>query len=284
MLARHAAITLFCGSYLLGVATSLVLVEFNEYPDNWKLTTTLVVAAIAVIALVTSVYFIRTSDNAPNVDISSGSAVPTAGERSAPSAIQSASNTGDRVDRDGQVSDPIEPARDSETVDNAQPSPVVDRNSSPQGHEPSGPGHRADGDEQRPLPPEPTTPKKSPPPAQEPQADDLKRVWNTYRREGDGHFNAQGLQKQFHDLHFDATVSASNHVGARDCVLVVETRSRKPDFFVLPSFARSPRAVGKWFEDNSGGALTGRIEQVLVVAEGRRTETEVQMIRKGIVA
>ena len=93
----------------------------------------------------------------------------------------------------------------------------------------------------------------------EPQASDLIQVWDTYRREGDGHFTKRGLQKQLDDMEFQATVSADNRVGSSDCLLVVQTESQGPGFFVLPSFAKSPRAVRRWFADRSDGALNRTI-------------------------
>ena len=124
-----------------------------------------------------------------------------------------------------------------------------------------------------------------PPRAQEPQAADLIRMWDNYRRTGDGHFNAQGFQRQLDDQGFEATALDSEQISVGDGVLAVETASRKPGFCVLPSFAKSPRAVSEWFDDRSSGALIGRIEQVLEIAEGRRTETgSIVTIRKGVVA
>ena len=55
-------------------------------------------------------------------------------------------------------------------------------------------------------------------------------------------------------------------------------------FYVLPSFAKSPRAVADWFDDSSDGALTGRTERVLQIADGRWTHTGFEVARRGRVA
>ena len=69
-----------------------------------------------------------------------------------------------------------------------------------------------------------------------------------------------------------ATVSGGERIGARGSVLIVETPSGAPDFYVLPSFNKSPRAVADWFDDNGDGALTGRTQRVTRLARGRWTE------------
>ena len=123
-----------------------------------------------------------------------------------------------------------------------------------------------------------------PHPPSEPQAGDLIGVWNTYRHKGDGHFNAKGLQRQLEDAGFEATVSKDRRVMSSDCVLVVETKSKKPLFFVLPSFAKSPTAVEPWYFDQRGGALNRRIERVSEVAEGRWTTKGSEVTKTGSVA
>ncbi len=73
-------------------------------------------------------------------------------------------------------------------------------------------------------------------------------------------------------------------------MLVVETPSSVRDFYVMPSFNKSPRAVADWFDDDSGGALTGRIGRVARVAQGRWLEPgtgagrRFEVIEKGEVA
>ena len=111
-----------------------------------------------------------------------------------------------------------------------------------------------------------------PPHAKAPQPGDLIAAWNDYRRDGDGHFSHRGLQGVLDRRGLEADVSHGDRVAGGGAVLLVETPSSTPNFYVLPSFNKSPRAVADWFDDNSGGALTGRTQQVTRVAQGRWVE------------
>lgn len=154
---------------------------------------------------------------------------------------------------------------------------------------------RETADEPESASPAPTTAAargvEEPPPPEEPQPGDLLAAWDDYRRDGDGHFNRRGLQEVLDDLGLAATVSGGERIGARGAVLVVETPSGAPDFYVLPSFNKSPRAVADWFDDNGDGALTGRTQRLIRLARGRWMETEAgagsgnfEVIGKGEVA
>ena len=109
------------------------------------------------------------------------------------------------------------------------------------------------------------------PPAEPPRPGDLIAAWDDYRRNGDGHFNRRGLQEMLNKWGFDADVGHGDRVGAGGAVLVVETFGTR-NFCVLPSFNKSPRAVADWFDDHSGGALTGRTQRLARVARGRWVE------------
>ena len=113
---------------------------------------------------------------------------------------------------------------------------------------------------------------EEPPPPEEPQPDDLLAAWDDYRRDGDGHFNRRGLQGVLDHRGLAATVSGGERIDARGAVLIVESPSGAPDFYVLPSFNKSPRAVADWFDDNGDGALTGRTQRVTRLARGRWME------------
>ena len=110
------------------------------------------------------------------------------------------------------------------------------------------------------------------PPVQAPQPGDLVAAWDDYRRDGDGHFSRRGFQAVLAHRGLAADVSVGDRVGAGGAVLIVETPSGAPNFYVMPSFNNSPRAVADWFDDDSGGALTGRTERVTRVAQGRWVE------------
>ncbi len=113
---------------------------------------------------------------------------------------------------------------------------------------------------------------EEPQPTQAPQPGDLIAAWDDYRRDGDGHFNRRGFQAVLAQRGLAADVSAGDRVDAGGAVLIVEAPSRAPNFYVMPSFNKSPRAVADWFDDDSGGALTGRTERVTRVAQGRWVE------------
>ncbi len=112
---------------------------------------------------------------------------------------------------------------------------------------------------------------EEPPPAAPPQPSDLIAAWDDYRRNGDGHFSPSGLQEVLNQWGFDADVGHGDRVGAGGAVLVVGTFGTR-NFCVLPNFNKSPRAVAKWFDDHSGGALTGRTQRLARVARGRWVE------------
>ena len=119
-----------------------------------------------------------------------------------------------------------------------------------------------------------------PPTAEVLQPGDIIAAWDDYRRDGDGHFSRRGLQAVLDQRGLAAEVSAGDRVGAGGTVLIVETPHNTPNFYVLPSFNKSPRAVADWFDDSSGGALTGRTQRVARVAHGRWVEAGTEIGRR----
>ncbi len=111
------------------------------------------------------------------------------------------------------------------------------------------------------------------PPLEPPRPGDLIDAWDDYRRNGDGHFSPRGLQEMLDQWGLDANVDHGDRVGAGGAVLIVETFGTR-NFYVLPSFNKSPRAITDWFDDNSGGALTARTQRVTRLAQGRWLEPE----------
>lgn len=121
-----------------------------------------------------------------------------------------------------------------------------------------------------------------------PQPGDLIAAWEDYRRNGDGRFSRLGLQGLLDQRALEANVRHGDRIDAGDAVLIVETPSNASRFYVLPNFNKSPRAVAEWFDDSSGGALTGRTQRVARVAQGRWVEAGTgkcfEVIEKGEVA
>ena len=121
---------------------------------------------------------------------------------------------------------------------------------------------------------------EEPPPAEAPQPGDLIAAWDGYRRDGDGHFSRRGLQGVLDRRGLAADIGDGARVGAGGAMLIVETPSSAPNFYVLPSFNKSPRAVADWFDDSSGGALTGRTQRVTRIARGRWVEAGTEIGRR----
>ena len=152
----------------------------------------------------------------------------------------------------------------------------------------TGPGRadfRADGVSPRsPAASEPASAPAAPQPTP-PEPHDLIRVWQDYWRAGDGHFRASGLERQLTASGFAARVIDGATVGAGEHVQIVDPQSEDRRVYVLPSFAASPRAVQRWFEDRSDGALTATNHRVIAVAVGRWTDSgTVEIVEKGAVS
>ena len=120
---------------------------------------------------------------------------------------------------------------------------------------------------------------EEPPPAEALQPGDLIAAWDDYRRAGDGHFSPRGLREVLDRRGFDAEVGHGKRVGAGGAVLIVETPSSTPRFYVLPSFNKSPRAVAHWFDDSGDGALTSRTQRLTRIAQGRWVEAGTEVVR-----
>ena len=281
MSARQAVMPLCLGSYLLGVATSLVSTQFSSYDDVWKGVIALLVVALASASLTAGLILIRRREGLQRSGSSDKADVSVRGEIPASPGTQLAGNGGTRSPRERPMAGRGEPEKRAthDAVDRRVSSDRPTRQVSVSERPGPKPGTR---NERRQGPSVKVSPPADSP--VEPQASDLIQVWDTYRREGDGHFTKRGLQKQLDDMEFQATVSADDRVGSSDCLLVVQTESQGPGFFVLPSFAKSPRAVRRWFADRSDGALNRTIHQVAEVAEGRWTRKGSEVANMGVVA
>ena len=273
------------GTFLLGIATSLLLVRFNEYPDAWQRNFTVVVAGLGILCVTSSVVWTVRRDYARDGVTSNAASTP--GRPFGP-ASGADSRTFDSVgtpDLDRPASLRTLQKADVRTSfgEDVPRRPAADSRSEGRDHERSQREPAVPIDQSEPL--GKNAGRNESLMLAEPAPADLIEVWEAYRREGDGHFTAQGLQHQLDVRNLTATVREIEQVGARDCVLVVETPSRRPDFYVVPSFTKSPRKVSKWFDDHSDRALNGRIEKVLEIAKGRWTESGVgDTIQKGVVA
>ena len=293
MAARNSAFlayfSLCGGSCFLGVATALGLVYFGQLSDDWRFRVTVGVAGMAVLLLSAGVVLlmrepraderVRSLGHDPTASLGStamdrdGATATTGGstaatERTAarPPARSSSSQTVGAGNHDAASRS----AAEESTHDLAPP----ERS----GYVPGVETSRLDHAESAP------TVETEPGPAAELQPAGLIGAWDNYRRTGDGHFNPRGLQRVLDGRGIGASVKDGDRIGSGGSVLIVEAPSRTTHFYVLPSFAKSPRAVADWFDDNSGGALTGRTERVLQIAEGRWTGPGFEVVTRGEVA
>ena len=117
--------------------------------------------------------------------------------------------------------------------------------------------------------------------------DALVAAWDAYRSGGDGHFNSEGLQGVLDDHGIEAVVMKGESIGAGDQVLMVLECDPGSRVFLVPNFTKSPKSVADWFDDQSDGALTGRVRKLVKLAEGNRTlpgKTDFDLVVRGCVA
>lgn len=271
----------FWGGYLLGIVTVLALDLFDSFSYTWRIGA-LVVAALAGFGLLILTRSRQVQRNVGQNRLEpKGPATPSShphqpladdptADGTSPENIPSAAI------RSAVTSEPTPPLPSFSSVsDAAHESPSsADDHTSPES--PSGP---------EPSPPATTAPPSDALELATLGPDDLIGVWQQYWQTGDGHFNASGFGDQLTDSGFTAKVVAGAEVGAGDHVLIVDPQSADQQFYVLPSFATSPRSVQRWFDDQSGGALTATTRRVITVAEGRWTDSRtVEVVNKGAVS
>ena len=308
MTARNGAILAYLslcgGSYFLGVATAIGLVHFDSLPGSWRLRVAITVAVVSLALLSTSAIQLTRNPPAHTADNLRGDdRAPPQGQkrmdayRTAKAGLATVSkeeavaktsgfaphsgrNNVSRADRSDEEGVPIEEGVRRKSAVHRSAAALALHDGPPLA--PS--GSVADGD----TPPSRTTstPATEPNPRSvtELQPSGLIAAWDTYRRSGDGHFNDRGLQRVLDKRGIEAIVSGGDRIGVGSSALIVESSAQKGHFYVLPSFAKSPRAVSEWFDDSSGRSLTGRTERVINVAEGRWTGNDFQVVRRGEVA
>ena len=277
-------IALSGGSFLLGVATALALTQFDTLPNAWKISLTVAVATIAVGLLVSSlaIQLLHSSSRTQSQASpwccgtpSSASTTPETHQGSSDSDLDKDANDPFPQSDSGRASQPHRPK-----VQRVSRGGRADRRHSRQDSGPAEGTKLASSASVESTRSVATAPKA----VEEVQPVDLIAAWDAYRRNGDGHFNSRGLQSVLDDLGIEATVNGGDPVGLGRKGLIVETSNQQGRFYVLPSFATSPREVADWFVDSSSGALTGRIERIISVAEGRHTASGHEAIKQGVVA
>ncbi|MCY4594347.1 MAG: hypothetical protein OXC19_06045 [Bryobacterales bacterium] len=281
--ASTVLVALAGGSFFSGVATALALVQFNILPGHWKIALMIASATIAVGLLLASLAIrILHAGSGTQSQIYARFSPPTLAGTAPEASTRSmepdlAEDGNDQLERG-----------DSSRAHKPHESRVqqLSRGGPPDGSAPLQDTSSSEPAELRTSASEESTAGmgSAPKAVVEVQPADLVAAWDTYRRNGDGHFHSRGLQRVLDELGIEATVNTGDPVGLGRRALIVETPNRQGYFYVLPSFASSPREVANWFKDSSSGALTGRTERVISVAEGRHTATGAEVIKQGVVA
>ncbi len=114
-------------------------------------------------------------------------------------------------------------------------------------------------------------------------AAELQLAWSRYRRDGDGYFNASGLQVELVNRGIDAKVEVLRQEG-HGFLLVDDTSTKDRHFFVVPDFTKSPRSAARWFEDQSSKRLGGKLKELKRLARGRWSGNHPRVVEKGVVA
>ncbi|MDE2973580.1 MAG: hypothetical protein OXU64_02490 [Gemmatimonadota bacterium] len=113
---------------------------------------------------------------------------------------------------------------------------------------------------------------------------ELMEAWKRYRDDGDGHFNAEGFKAALANTGIDADVRGLDGQPGQAVLMICDPWANDRSFFVVPDFSKSPRSAERWFEDESGGALGGRTEELRKLGRGRWSESGPEMVEKGSVA
>ena len=108
----------------------------------------------------------------------------------------------------------------------------------------------------------------------------LIEVWESYWRHGDGHFNAPGLRRHLHEAGVMGEVVLDQRFGDR--VLAVELDDSGL-LYLLPNFAKPPRAVAEWFDAIGTSSRLARIGRLHAPARVRRVAGGIEVIQKGAV-
>ena len=274
----------FWGGYLLGIVTVLALTLFDSFPSlTWQIGALAITALTGLGLLLARSLGGRIQPNRnrdaleatvpppsaphlPDPPLASDSTPVGAPPEDLPGAGRGNAVTAKSIAPSSFPSEP--PAEEHEHSDVSRDHASSDSTS---GLEPS--------------PPAPTASTSAAPEPAKPGPDDLIAVWQNYWRLGDGHFKASGFEGQLNASGFTARVTDGAEAEAGDHVLIVDPQCADQHFYVLPSFATSPRSVQLWFHDQSGGALTGTTRQVNKVALGRWTESGTfEVVKKGAVS
>jgi hypothetical protein len=112
-------------------------------------------------------------------------------------------------------------------------------------------------------------------------AEQLSEVWDSYFRNGDGRFNAKGLQRQLESAGISAEVILGEQLKAGDSLLGVDFKDGSGLLYLLPNFGKPARAVEEWFQNISTGSRVARIQRLLRPATACRKGGTIYLETKG---
>lgn len=111
----------------------------------------------------------------------------------------------------------------------------------------------------------------------------LVDVWQDYRDNGNGFFNADGFRSFLESHGIRAEVLPGSKVGGGDLVLGV-TEDGAQRVYLVPNFIEPLSAMGKWFDDQGSGNRTLRVTRIGRLAVLERTGDGYSLVQRGAVS
>jgi hypothetical protein len=105
-------------------------------------------------------------------------------------------------------------------------------------------------------------------------------VWETYLKSG-AMFNETGLRRQLETSQIDADVIPGSQFGGGDSVHAVDLKDGSGILYLLPDFAKPPRALEEWFQSRDSGSRMARIKRLVRPATARRSGGRINLESKG---
>jgi hypothetical protein len=108
----------------------------------------------------------------------------------------------------------------------------------------------------------------------------LVDVWEVYLKSG-SRFNEAGLRRQLSASQIDAEVIPGSQFGGGDIVHAVDLKDGSGILYLLPDFAKPPRALEEWFHSRDSGSRMARIQRLVRPATARRSGGRINLESKG---
>ena len=108
----------------------------------------------------------------------------------------------------------------------------------------------------------------------------LIEIWDGYCRSG-ARFNDAGLLRHIETAGLQAEVIPGNQFGGGESVLAVDLKDGSGILYLLPDFAKPPRAIEEWFQSRDSGSRMARIQRLVRPATARRSGGRINLESKG---